>query len=200
MGRIQNDRLTFKMRDSRSKRQACMQNDGLTFEMTGSHVRWGAHVWNDGLTCKMMGSRSKWRARMQDEGLIFKMMGSRAKWQAHIQNNRPTCKMTGLHSKQQAHMQNDGLTFEGSFPKWHVLVSVDGVHKHHVGPNLILSSGGGCEEKWGNQETSCLWFTSSRTWWVLLEQHLTVICGLAQRQFPRYKSKRHGLTQRWRQE
>ena len=33
----------------------------------------------------------------------------------------------------------------------------------------------------------------------VLEQHLTVICGLAQRQFPRYKSKRHGLTQRRRQ-
>ena len=33
----------------------------------------------------------------------------------------------------------------------------------------------------------------------LLEQHLTVICGLAQRQFPRYKSKHHGLTQRQRQ-
>ena len=28
----------------------------------------------------------------------------------------------------------------------------------------------------------------------LLEQHLTVICGLALRQFPRYKSKHHGLT------
>ena len=31
---------------------------------------------------------------------------------------------------------------------------------------------------------------------LVLEQHLTVICGLAQRQFPRYKSKHHGLTQR----
>ena len=29
---------------------------------------------------------------------------------------------------------------------------------------------------------------------ILLEQHLTVICGLALRQFPRYKSKHHGLT------
>ena len=29
---------------------------------------------------------------------------------------------------------------------------------------------------------------------IMLEQHLTVICGLALRQFPRYKSKHHGLT------
>ena len=34
---------------------------------------------------------------------------------------------------------------------------------------------------------------------VLLEQHLTVIYGHAQGHFPRYKYRRHGLTQRRRQ-
>ena len=75
MGRIWNDRLTFKMKGSCSKRQAHMWNDGLAFEMMGPHARWGAHVQNDRLTCKMMGSHSKWWACMQNDGLTFETTG-----------------------------------------------------------------------------------------------------------------------------
>ena len=164
---VRNDRLACEMRGSRSKRRACMWDEGLMLETTGSRAKWRAHIWNDRLACKMTGScskqqacmrnegsRSKQRARMWDEGLMFEMTGSRAKWWAHVRNDGPACEMTG------------------SCSKWHALVGVGGVHRHHVGPNATLSSGGGHEGKWGNRETSCLRFASSRTWWVSDSMHL----------------------------
>ena len=62
-----------------------------------------------------------------------------------------------------------------------------------VTAEYCVRAGGGLARKSVNeamaiQKKKCL---GSRA---LLEQHLTVICGLALRQFPRYKSKRHGLT------
>ena len=153
---------------SHSKWQAHSQNDGLMFETTGSHAKWQAHLQNDGFACEMTGSRSKRWACMWNDGLTFKMTGSCAKWQAHVRNSGLVFEMTVSCLRQWGHIQNDGLTPKtvGLCLKWQALVSVGGVHRRHVGPNVMLSSGGGHEGKWGNWETSCLRFASSRTWWV----------------------------------
>ena len=136
-------------------------NDGLTLEMMGSHFKWWADIRNDRLMFKMMSSHSKQWADIQNDGLTFKMMGWHSKWQAHVQNNGLVFETMGSHLKQWAYTQNGGLMFDMTG-----IGSVGGVHRCHIGPNARLSSGGGHEGKWGNWETSHLWFSSSCTWWV----------------------------------
>jgi len=147
MGYIGNDRLTFETTGWHSKRQAHIRNDGLMFETMGWHSKRQAHIRNDRLTFETMGWHSKRQAHVRNDGL------------------RVTFETTGWRSKHWAHVRsNSRLAFEMRvlcLKQW-ALVGVGGLRRHHVGPNMMLSSGG----KWGNQETSRLWFASSCTWWV----------------------------------
>ena len=154
------------------KWRADIGNDGLMFETTGWHWKRQAHIGNDGLTFEMTGWHLKRQAHVRSNGgLAFETRVLCLKQWAHIQNDGLTFKMTGWRSKHWAHVWSNGrLAFETRvlcLKQW-ALVGVGGLRRRHVGPNVMLSSGG----KWGNQEMSRLRFASSRTWWVSDSMHL----------------------------
>jgi hypothetical protein len=108
------------------------------FEMPGLRSKRRVHVQTNRFTFKSTGSRLNQRAQ-------FKATGSRSNQQACVQSDRLMFEVTGSCLNQQAHVQINRLTFEAT-GLW-ALISAGGVHRRHVGPNAMLSSGGGHEGK-----------------------------------------------------
>ena len=110
----------------------------------------------------------------------------------------------GIHQRWSA--DGHDKLYKIGFPIWAI---IDEASSHWLDGWIILSNWMGnivvylwlCNvEKYGG-----IWSRLSSAFiladpYIVLEQHLTVICGLALGQFPRYKSKCHGLTQRRRQD